>query len=202
MSNIQIKHEGPYMRRRRRPPAIRIILVAIALIAVAIFILAPSGRKITVCEKAATAPVVVEEVAADVISRSAGPKTAPVSAYPLTLEERDLVERIVATEARGVSQRGKDAVAQTILDRKTLWGGSVTDICVASGQYADPYEGTISEEVKQAVVNVFDYGFRVYEEPTFKVHDDSVHPYWADQCVFRGQIDNLLFYGERIKNAN
>lgn len=116
--------------------------------------------------------------------------------YPLTREERDLVERIVAAEARGEPIEGIMAVAQVIRDRATEWGMSVKDVCLAPGQFAKPYQGEISAEVVQAVWAVFDEGMSVLEIPTTHFHADYVSPYWTADKVSRGQIGCHRFYGE------
>ena len=116
--------------------------------------------------------------------------------YPLTREERDLVERIVAAEARGEPIEGIMAVAQCIRDRSQLWGMTVTEVCLAPGQFAAPYQGKISPEVVQAVWAVFDLGISIFKIPTTHFHADYVSPYWAADKVSRGSIGAHLFYGE------
>jgi len=116
--------------------------------------------------------------------------------YPLTREERDLVERIVAAEARGEPIEGIMAVAQCIRDRSQLWGMTVTEVCLAPGQFAAPYQGEISPEVVQAVWAVFDEGMSVLEIPTTHFHADYVSPYWTADKVSRGSIGSHRFYGE------
>jgi hypothetical protein len=91
---------------------------------------------------------------------------ADLSELNLTEDERTLVERIVASEARGEPIEGIMAVAQCIRDRSQLWGMTVTEVCLAPGQFAAPYQGEISPEVVQAVWAVFDEGMSVLEIPT------------------------------------
>lgn len=114
--------------------------------------------------------------------------------YPLTEDERVLVEKIVAAEARGESFEGMKAVAQVIRDRAEQWGKSIEEVCLATGQFATPYEGEIGPKVKEAVFAVFDCGCRVYEEPVTHFHADYVSPGWADKKVYRGRIGGHLFY--------
>jgi spore germination cell wall hydrolase CwlJ-like protein len=121
---------------------------------------------------------------------------ADLSDFNLTEEERTIVERIVAAESRGESVEGMAAVAQVIRDRSQLWGLTVTEVCLAPGQFAAPYQGEISPEVVQAVWAVFDEGMSILEIPTTHFHADYVSPYWADGKVSRGQISRHLFYGE------
>lgn len=121
---------------------------------------------------------------------------ADLSELNLTEDERTLVERIVASEARGEPIEGIMAVAQCIRDRSQLWGMTVTEVCLAPGQFAAPYQGEISPEVVQAVWAVFDLGMSVLEIPTTHFHADYVSPYWTADKVSRGQIGCHRFYGE------
>ena len=124
------------------------------------------------------------------------PEIDDSSEVMLTSEERDLVERIVASEARGEPIEGIMAVAQVIRDRSQLWGMTVTEVCLAPGQFAAPYQGEISPEVVQAVWAVFDLGMSVLEIPTTHFHADYVSPYWTADKVSRGSIGSHRFYGE------
>lgn len=119
---------------------------------------------------------------------------ADLSELNLTEDERTLVERIVASEARGEPIEGMMAVAQCIRDRSQLWGMTVTEVCLAPGQFAAPYQGEISPEVVQAVWAVFDEGMSVLEIPTTHFHADYVSPYWTESKVSRGTIGAHRFY--------
>jgi hypothetical protein len=110
----------------------------------------------------------------------------------LTGEARDIVERVVAAEARGEDLQGMMAVAQVIKDRSDLWDMHPVDVVLSEGQFAKPYEGEISDEVKLAVANVFDGGVRVFAEPT--THFAQGDPYWAENKVNRGSIGRHNFY--------
>lgn len=116
------------------------------------------------------------------------------TSHELTVSERKLVEQIVAAEARGTSYECMVAVAQTIRERSEHWGQSITEVVVYP-QYTYPYKGEISKEVKNAVSDVFDNGVRVFKEYTTHFHTDYVNPWWNKSKVFRGQIDNVLFWG-------
>lgn len=72
-----------------------------------------------------------------------------------TEAEWDLVERVVASEARGECYEGKKAVAQVIYNRCALWNKSIEEVCYAEGQFARPYNGEISESIKQAVRDAY-----------------------------------------------
>ena len=83
------------------------------------------------------------------VQQDDAPEAEP--AFPLTANERDLVERIVAAESRGESLEGQMAVAQVIYCRASLWGQSITQVCTAKSQFAKPYSGTVPDKTKQAV---------------------------------------------------
>jgi hypothetical protein len=110
----------------------------------------------------------------------------------LTDAERDLVERVVAAESRGESIEGQAAVAQVIRDRAYTWDMTITEVCLAKGQFAKPYQGEISIETWIAVSKVFDGGVSVLEIPT--THFASNEPYWTENKVNRGSIGCHTFW--------
>lgn len=120
------------------------------------------------------------------------------TAHALTSSERDLVERIVAAEARGESFECMVGVAQTIRERSEHWGLSIKQT-VKYPQYAKPYKGRISDEVKDAVSAVFDDGVRQFSEYTTHFHTDAVDPWWNQSKIQRGVIDNTIFWGVEVK---
>ena len=86
---------------------------------------------------------------------------APVLCYPLTGEERDLVERVVMAEAGGEAHEGQLAVAQCILNACLLDG-------IRPAQVVEEYSYTDNrpeptEQVKVAVAAVFDDGLTVFD---------------------------------------
>lgn len=72
----------------------------------------------------------------------------------MTMDELELFERVVASEARGEPFVGQVAVAAVVLNRvEVRHGGKTTirDVLLAENQFARPYTGTISQSVKDAV---------------------------------------------------
>lgn len=114
----------------------------------------------------------------------------------LTAEDRDLVERVVAAEARGESLEGMAAVAQSIRDRAGAWRMSYADVVNQPNQYADPYQGEISQDVKKAVEAVFDNNYRVFGDELilYFFNPDKAAPAWADNVNYLGSIGNHNFY--------
>jgi len=98
----------------------------------------------------------------------------------------------VAAEARGEDLQGMMAVAQTILDRSELWNMTPSEVVQAPGQYAAPYSGKVSDEIKLAVANVFDGGIRVFAEPI--THFAEGEPYWAEGKTSRGSVGRHQFW--------
>ena len=93
------------------------------------------------------------------------PEIEPTAAFfDLTGEQRDLVERTVAAEARGEPLEGQQAVAQTIYQR-CIDGNLTIEEVLIPGQYASPYKGEISDITKEAVSLVFDLGVMAVSEP-------------------------------------
>ena len=71
----------------------------------------------------------------------------------------ELMERIVAAEARGESCDAQEAVATVILNRwqEGSFGDTLESVMTASGQFAKPYQGEISISVHLAVKNALIY---------------------------------------------
>ena len=118
--------------------------------------------------------------------------------FPLIDEERELVERVVAAEARGESIECQMAVAQTILDRAVSREQSITKVCTAPYQFAEPYQGEVSEKTQDAVFLVFDTGAKVFDKVThFYAHKLIDPPYWAESKEFKGEIGGVRFYADK-----
>lgn len=118
--------------------------------------------------------------------------------YILTAEERELVERVVASEARGESIECQMAVAQTILDRAVSREQSITKVCTAPYQFAAPYQGEISEKTQDAVFLVFDNGAKVFDKVTHFYASHLIDPpYWTESKEFKGEINGVSFYADR-----
>ncbi|QOX64234.1 hypothetical protein FRZ06_13235 [Anoxybacterium hadale] len=77
------------------------------------------------------------------------------------------------------------------MDRATLWDMTVTEVLIAPGQYADPYQGGITFEAQLAVRDVFDLGIRAFEEPT--THFAEGEPYWTAGKESRGSVGKHEF---------
>lgn len=118
--------------------------------------------------------------------------------WPLTDEERDLVERVVAAEARGEGIEGQMAVAQVIMDRAVTRNQSITKVCTAPAQFAEPYMGEISEKTKDAVSFVFDKGDRPFELVThFYAWELIDAPDWTEDKNFVAEIGGHRFYADK-----
>lgn len=117
--------------------------------------------------------------------------------YPLTEAERDLVERVVAAEARGEDLEGMMAVAQSIRDRAITRNQSVEEVCTSPYQYAAAYTGEISDKLKDAVTFVFDKGHSPLEFPTthFYAHEEIDAPDWTYEKNLRAVIGGHTFFG-------
>lgn len=118
--------------------------------------------------------------------------------FPLTDEERELVERVVAAEARGESIECQMAVAQTILDRVVSREQSITEVCTAKYQFASPYKGEVSEKTQDAVFLVFDNGAKVFDKVTHFYASHLIDPpYWTESKEFKGEINSVRFYADK-----
>lgn len=136
----------------------------------------------------------LNEISVSVKPEELEPSPVEPTAYILSPEERDLICRVVAAEARGEDLQTMMGVAQVIRDRSTAWNMPIGDVVFATGQFALPYDGEISDEIQLAVSNVFDGRMSVLEVPTTHFHDDSVDPYWTGNKVDRGSVGGLRFW--------
>lgn len=109
--------------------------------------------------------------------------------------ERDMVERVVAAEARGESFEGQAAVAEVIYNRCMNRGQSVEQVIWADKQFAYPYGGEISGETKEAVAAIFDYGLLNLDGAEY-FHADRMIPYWAKDMQEVCHIGGHIFYKE------
>lgn len=118
---------------------------------------------------------------------------AEVGKMILTAAEREMVERVVAAEARGESFEGQAAVAEVIYNRCMNRGQSVEQVIWADKQFAYPYGGEISQDTKEAVAAVFDYELLSLDGAEY-FHADYVLPSWAEDMEEVCRIGNHIFY--------
>lgn len=134
----------------------------------------------------------------DQINCTAHAKETPEKGQVLELleQERELVQRVVAAEARGESFKGQMAVAQVIRDRCLLNSLSVEEVVYAKDQFAAPYDGEISSTTEAAVGFVFEGGHNIFDVPVthFYAHDLIDAPDWTKELVFVEEIGGHSFY--------
>lgn len=118
---------------------------------------------------------------------------AEVGKMILTAAEREMIERVVAAEARGESFEGQAAVAEVIYNRCINRGQSVEEVIWADKQFAHPYGGEISQDTKEAVAAVFDYELLNLDGAEY-FHADYVLPSWAEDMEEVCRIGNHIFY--------
>lgn len=111
----------------------------------------------------------------------------------LTAAEREMIERVVAAEARGESFEGQAAVAEVIYNRCMNRGQSVEQVIWADKQFAHPYGGEISQDTKEAVAAVFDYELLNLDGAEY-FHADYVLPSWAADMTEVCRIGGHIFY--------
>lgn len=107
--------------------------------------------------------------------------------------EREMIERVVAAEARGESFEGQAAVAEVIYNRCINRGQSVEQVIWADKQFAYPYGGAISQDTKEAVAAVFDYELLSLDGAEY-FHADYVTPSWAQDMQEVCRIGGHIFY--------
>lgn len=118
---------------------------------------------------------------------------AEISKIILTDAEREMIERVVAAEARGESFEGQAAVAEVIYNRCINRCLSVEEVIWADKQFAHPYGGEISQDTKEAVAAVFDYELLNLDGAEY-FHADYATPYWAEDMEKVCRIGGHIFY--------
>lgn len=111
-------------------------------------------------------------------------------------QDLTLITRVVMAEARGQGYEGMVGVAQVIYDRSTAWGLTPKMVVTASGQFATPYDGEITDEAVDAVTGVFMNNVRAFPETTTHFYS-GLMPYWAGDKIVRGRIGAHTFMGSR-----
>ena len=88
------------------------------------------------------------------------------------------------------------AVAQVIRDRCITREQSPIKVLTTPNQFAEPYEGKITDRIKDAVSFTFDDGHSVFEYPA--THFYASHlieaPDWTESMEYIGEIDGVSFY--------
>ena len=128
------------------------------------------------------------------------PTTTPTAFFPLTEEQRDLVEQVVSAEARGEPYEGQVAVAQCLLI--ACWRDKLTpEEALVKYKYTTArVEPT--ESVKAAVSAVFDRGEGVTTEPILYFYNPAlVTSEFHESQIFVMEIANHKFFKEAQQNA-
>ena len=169
------------IKKEKRERRMWFIVTLLAIMTIAILVMNNTAQKNEI--------VYAEETKVDEMSH----------VHELTAAERDLVERVVAAEARGENFQGQMAVAQVIRDRCRLWDKSVEEVLSEPNQFAAPYEGEISGTTEAAVGLVFEGGHDIFDVPVthFYAHDLIEEPEWAKEMFFIESIGGHSFYAER-----
>lgn len=76
--------------------------------------------------------------------------------YNLSEADRELIERVVMAESGNQPLEGQIAVASCIYNTAAAKGMKPAEVVQVKGQYASPYQGEVTDSVKQAVSVVFD----------------------------------------------
>lgn len=131
------------------------------------------------------------------------------SAFALTVEERDLVTRVVIAEAGAATLQDMVGVAQVIRDRAEhertdLYGGPTLTGVLSNG-HAAPYQGDISAFplASKAVEIVFDAGVRLFDETAcIYFTPDKSDPNEVEilrQYTYVGETPYFEFHSDTLK---
>lgn len=178
MSRLETKDKRRVQRRRAN-------LEAIAFIAFVLMIGILLGSAVTAQTEETDKP---EPVEARVVQYDPPPEPMPEivpdARYALTDAERDIVERVVMSEAEGEGFDGQRLVAQCILNTAEAMDLRPDEVVLAPNQYASP-AAEASQEVKDAVSAVFDAGDMATDEP--------IRWFYAPRYVYSAWHENKAF---------
>ena len=117
--------------------------------------------------------------------------------YNLSDADRELIERVVMAESGNQPLEGQIAVASCIYNTAAAKGIQPVEVVQVKGQYASPYQGEVTDSVKQAVSVVFDEdkpmeGIRYF----YSTVGGFVSAWHESALVFDRQIAEHKFFRE------
>lgn len=119
--------------------------------------------------------------------------------YPLSVSERDTVERVVMAEAGGESFAGQMLVAQCILnaaEKEGVQPSEAVEIYSYTSNRPDP-----TQSVKDAVAAVFDRGEVAIDAPVMYFYNPAlVTSTWHESQIFVAEVGGHRFFAERSPN--
>lgn len=192
--------------RRRRRAKDRIRKAAVLLTAAAIV----AGISVTVSTMTAERPTAADlptpsieqpaVVTTPPAENTATPEpTATPARYPLSVSERDTVERVVMAEAGGESFAGQMLVAQCILnaaEKEGVQPSEAVEIYSYTSNRPDP-----TQSVKDAVAAVFDRGEVAIDAPVMYFYNPAlVTSTWHESQIFVAEVGGHRFFAERSPN--
>lgn len=120
--------------------------------------------------------------------------------YPLSVSERDTVERVVMAEAGGESFAGQMLVAQCILnaaEKEGVQPSEAVEIYSYTSNRPDP-----TQSVKDAVAAVFDRGEVAIDAPVMYFYNPAlVTSDWHESQIFVAEVGGHRFFAERSPAA-
>lgn len=107
----------------------------------------------------------------------------------LTNEEIDLMARVVMSEAGGLSMEGKQAVAETIINRvnSDKFPSTVSEVVYQKNQYSTANNGSVTDECYEAVYTALQY--HAFPDSMFYFRDSKYHSFAYPYM----QIGNMYF---------
>ena len=108
----------------------------------------------------------------------------------VTLEELEVMSRIVMNEAGNVSYIGKVAVADVMINRLIYgeWGNTMKEVLNCDGQFSHNENGEVTDECRAAVLQALEGGAS-FPDDLLYFRDTHYHTFGHPYM----QIDNLYF---------
>jgi len=112
----------------------------------------------------------------------------------VTLEELEMMSRVVMSEASIVPYIGKVCVAQVLINRLNdgRWGSTMKEVITYPDAFSMADNGEVTDECRQAVLQALEGG-AIFPEDMLYFRDSHYHDFGYDYM----SIDNLYFTTEK-----
>ena len=112
----------------------------------------------------------------------------------VTLEELEMMSRVVMSEASIVPYIGKVCVAQVLINRLNdgRWGSTMKEVITYHDAFSMADNGEVTDECRQAVLQALEGG-AIFPEDMLYFRDSHYHDFGYDYM----SIDNLYFTTEK-----
>lgn len=154
---------------------------------------APVGSAETMSEVEPEVPAAICDPAWDVMAVESAIYDGPIVYYPITAEDRYVLECVVQGEAGGESLEGKMWVATCLLNAMRREGGATAEFVRIQYQYAG-WSENVSDDTIRAVSRVFDDGEITHDAVLWFYAPKYCTSAWHESQQFVAEIGGHRFF--------